>query len=346
MNEVLPGIFQIPLYKTVSDSETGAGQVYTYIIRDIERRSLMIDAGYNTEACIGDIHEALSILQIDPHRLDVIITHRHGDHCGGAAALSKLGAVIYMNPEEERHKYDCISIHFTDGMSQAQKSVLNSVGVREDITPELWMKFQAFNDYIKNTTDFLLKIPDFTFQPIAPGDVFRVADYSFEIISLKGHTYGQIGLVERGKRLLFPADQLIQGISPIVTTSMKDEHLLFSYLSSIKNLEDSFMGWKILPMHGSEITDIHKTVEKIENAYELKILSCLQRIRASQDEESILEIMKAIYSGSIEQKEMTDFVQLKMMLTKTFSLAEYLYDRKMVSRTERNGTLYYYRDLE
>lgn len=88
--------------------------------------------------------------------------------------------------------------------------------------------------------------------PIAPGDIFSCGDYHFEIVPLYGHTSGQCGLVERNKKLFFCADQVILGLTPIVITAGKDQHLLAEYFASLKELTADYTGYRFLPGHYGE----------------------------------------------------------------------------------------------
>ena len=67
------------------------------------------------------------------------------------------------------------------------------------------------------------------YKPIALGVVLHYGDYTFETIDLKGHTFGQLGLFDKEHKIFFCADQVIDGIVPIVATTYPDEHLLRDY---------------------------------------------------------------------------------------------------------------------
>ena len=59
---------------------------------------------------------------------------------------------------------------------------------------------------------------ELSFIPIHPGDILSYGGYHFEVKLLKGHTFGQCGLYEPEKKLMFMGDQLMTTIVPIVGT--------------------------------------------------------------------------------------------------------------------------------
>ena len=69
---------------------------------------------------------------------------------------------------------------------------------------------------------------------IGSGEVLRYGDYTFETVELKGHTFGQLGLFDKENKIFFCADQVIDGIVPIVATTYPDEHLLKGYFASME----------------------------------------------------------------------------------------------------------------
>ena len=101
-------------------------------------------------------------------------------------------------------------------------------------------------------------------------DVYKRQDYHFEIVPLYGHTSGQCGLVERNKKLFFCADQVILGLTPIVITAGKDQHLLAEYFASLKELTADYTGYRFLPGHYGEFTEIREETDRIISEYETR----------------------------------------------------------------------------
>lgn len=223
MIECQPGIYEVLL-------ETDRGvtnKINIFIIPGNKGgRSLMIDTGFRDERCLKTMESVLEELGIAYEDLDVFMTHKHHDHSGLASIYADRGATIYMNPLEERHPYDCLfySSGNTDPLVQAK--VLHRVGVTEEGTPQIWDMFEQVRKEVENHSGWMYEVQDFPYKPIGSGEVLRYGDYTFETVELKGHTFGQLGLFDKENKIFFCADQVIDGIVPIVATTYPDEHLL------------------------------------------------------------------------------------------------------------------------
>ena len=100
----LPGIYE----ERLSRFRDGETEINIFLIPGNHgERSLMIDAGFKDRRCLAQMERALSCLDITYDKLDVFVTHKHHDHSGLASEYAELGARILMNPEENRHHYDC-----------------------------------------------------------------------------------------------------------------------------------------------------------------------------------------------------------------------------------------------
>ena len=348
MVEVYPGIYRLEAFPSEVHKSSGTQQVFFYLIPGMlhgerQDRSLLIDTGYYTESGRTELLHALWGLGIRVEDLDVLITHKHNDHCGQAHVLQEMGATIYMNPEEDTHAYDCISLSVTQRAMAEQRDVLTRVGVTVEKEPELFETFRVFNEMLMgpDSEDIYLKVPHFTYAPVRPGEVLHYGNFNLTVIPLAGHTRGQMGLVDEEKRLCFPADGLIKGVSPIVPTVAADEHLVRKLFASLTLLKTNYADCRMFQMHGSEIDDVASAADKIIASYKRKILSIERAIQSSSDPMTVKEIAVVGYGLTGEPDDVEKFIAFKMMLTKTFSLADYLCDERYVDRFEENGVLYY-----
>ncbi len=340
--ELLPGIYRV--FLTDTTIEQGVSSIGIYIVKGApsvhEGRSLMIDTGFRRESCLQKLLQALEALRIVPEKLDVFLTHRHHDHSGLAGRLAEQGARIFMNPAEERHPYDCLAYRVSAASLQAQKKVLRSVGITEEQTPFAWQSFMKVSERVQQHGEWVLAILGFPYTAVQSGDTFIYGDYHLTAYPLKGHTYGQMGLMDREKRIFFVADQLLHGVSPIVATTYPDEHLLEGMFLSLRDIKENYADWTLLPAHGAPIEDAKKDVDCIVLSYLSKSTKARDFLKKTH-EGTVHDVAKGIYPMDDRPDSEAAFFTYKMLLTKTFSLLEYLHDLGFVQRTERDGIFYW-----
>ena len=371
--EIVPGIYRVSLHD--GSVQQGVNRIQIFIIKGKpsvhDGRSLMIDTGFKDEGCYEKLKKAFAALDITTDQLDIYLTHRHHDHSGLAEVFASEGVHLFMNPAEERHPYDCLSYRVSEDTQRAQTKVMRWVGITPDHTSYAWENFLRFSKRVKDHGEWALSISGFPYTAVKDGDVFAYGDYRFRSISLKGHTYGQIGLMEEEKHILFTADQLIHGISPIVVTTYPDEHLLESMFSSLRKIKEHYADWTIIPSHGEIIEDVRGDVDSIVYSYLnkstmaldfLKARACACRINTAGEgqgadaisrtpdeiddghgpqELTVRQVAKDIYHMEEQPEDEAVFFSYKMLITKTFSLLEYLHDQGFVHRVDRNGVLYW-----
>lgn len=337
LTELLPGMYRLVL----SSDFNSINKINIFIIpgkNPKKDRSLMVDVGFHDEDCMMNLERAMAKLEIPFSKLDVFLTHKHQDHCGLAYMVERLGARIYMSPGEGRHHYDCL--HYNEQSYRDQTMVLGYAGITEKRTPKLW---EMFTSAVKEDTLKEFNISRFNYIPVHAGDHFCYGDYVFEVIPLKGHTFGQMGLADRKAKIFFCADQIIRRIVPIVATSYKDEHLLRGYFKSLRYAKENLKDCRFFPAHNEEIQggDVGKVIDHIVFAYLEKIQIIRQIVRHGRRPMTVVQIAMLAYGMQELPKNQEQFVFLKMITSKTFSCLEYLLDEDLVMREERDGVLYW-----
>ena len=334
----LPGIYE----ERLSRFRDGETEINIFLIPGNHgERSLMIDAGFKDRRCLAQMERALSCLDITYDKLDVFVTHKHHDHSGLASEYAELGARILMNPEENRHHYDCLYYNNDKNPEEEQYQVLRSVGVTPEKTPEIWEMFMEIRRRVKENKGWEFEVTGFPFLPVRQGQRLRYGNYEFEVVPLKGQTYGQMGLYEARQHILFSADQVIDGIVPIVGTTFPDEHLLAGYLASLNQFLHVYKSCMLLPAHNEPIWDVKRVVNRILYAYNEKIELMRQILYHSRREMTVRQVGCIAYGMGEIPADTKEFVKLKMVMSKTFSCLEYLRDRDLVIRSERDGTFYW-----
>lgn len=338
MLERAPGIYEIKLcgnLKSVSEIK-----IFLIPGRD-GGRSLMVDAGFRRRECLKVMEEAMESLDITYDKLDIFLTHKHHDHCGLASVYAERGARLFMNPEEDRHCYDCLYYNHSHGSQEDQPQVLRTVGITREGTLEVWNMFMEINRRVKDDEGWEFEIPGFPYTPVKAGQVFSYGGYRFEAVPLKGHTFGQLGLFDQNHRLLFCADQVIDGIIPIVGTTYQDEHLLKGYFESLEYFKHHYADCLVLPAHKEPVKDVKRTVNRIVFAYLDKADLIKHILDHGRRRMTTREVACLAYGMEAVPRDEVQFIKLKAVVSKTFSCLEYLYDEDFAIRTPEDGILYW-----
>ncbi len=162
--EVVPGVYYI----------AGLGPSAAYEVETSEGL-VLIDSGLDPAGAVLNAETAR--LGLDLKRVKaVLLTHAHGDHTGGAAAVrSATGAKVYAGKEDA--------------------AIIRDAAPREAI-------FSTFpmTGHVPRKTPVDVELTG--------GETLRVGDTTFQVLAMPGHSPGSIGyLMERdGTRILFAGD--------------------------------------------------------------------------------------------------------------------------------------------
>ena len=145
-----------------------------------DERALVIDTGIG----IGDLKGLIEKLTDKPY--DVIMTHGHGDHTGGAAVFEK----IYMNPKD----IELFPLPPAMGMRSGYPEM---IAKREHkhypyTLPEDFCKWEEG------------KIPEIL--PLHDGQEFELGNRKVTVYECPGHTPGEMVLIDDKERILFVGD--------------------------------------------------------------------------------------------------------------------------------------------
>ncbi len=134
---------------------------------------ILVDAG--TGMHHKDILKWLSFTVNKGKVRRIVLTHRHYDHAGGAAALAKeLGAEVLMHP-------------------------LDAPAVREGDPRQTLSYMFGTNSQPVDVTE------------LEEGQVLSTGESNYEVIHTPGHTSGSISLYDREARVLLPGDTVFVG---------------------------------------------------------------------------------------------------------------------------------------
>lgn len=306
-----------------------------YVIRQNER-SLMVDTSFRYEADLRVVERMLEELGVPCQQLDVFITHDHPDHSGLVPDLAARGARIFMNPEETRKRADLLHCYLAG--EQARIDNFRTIGVTPERTPEV---YKTMMEYTNRVFSERRELPEFDFIPVYPGEELVYGPYRFEVISLKGHTYGQCGLFERSHKLLFCGDQIMTSIVPIVGSQQKDLGLLACYLDSLGTLKHEFADCRMFPCHYERILDVGREADRIILGYLDKCSIMLQVLSENRETMTTRDVGIRTYGRSEGPPDYAHFVSCTQIWAKTFSCLEYLHGEGFVVRSEKDGIIFW-----
>ena len=296
----------------------------------------MIDTSFRFDYAWKEIIDALTWLKVDYKKLDVFITHNHPDHVGYAHDLHELGATVYMNPEEATVKTDLFRCYLSH--DQADYINLRAIGVTKERYPK---------DYDQIVTNMSRRLVDrkeprtIPYTPVYPGDRLEYDEYNFEVISLKGHSIGQLGLFEKKHNLLFSGDQLMRAIVPIVTSPKKDLDLLSYYIDSLNEIKEKYHDSTILPCHYDTINNPGEEVERILLSYKERCEKILNVLKESGEWMVTRDIGVGSYNRGYMATDYSRITLCTQIWAKTFSCLEYMYMQGYLNRKEENGIIYW-----
>lgn len=232
LREIAPEIFCLKVSVNLS-----VEHVNLYIFRG--KVPTLIDTGTNAPEIYQALQEALKELGIQ--RLEqVLLTHWHVDHAGGAKTLGKEGARILIGKRDYEEWVD-----FYSG---------ESFKVFENYAKEIWgvppEPLALMLKYNRKLND-LTALPE-EVETIDIGAVIQAGNYTLKAIFTPGHTAGHLSYYEEEMGLLFSGDFLLPDVVPYPGAWLENGAVvsgLPSYLRALERVEN--LGAKAyFPAHG------------------------------------------------------------------------------------------------
>ena len=253
MNELYPGIFcnEITLPKNPLRS------LNCYLIPS-EKRNLIIDTGFNQDECKNDFLSGIEELKIKIKKTDILLTHLHSDHIGLASMAESMGARIWAGVNEREAILSSDSDEYWQFFYPLMKMYgLEKYGVVVEDHPGYRYrqeKLQACGS-------------------LSEGDMINVGDYSFEVVDLPGHTFGQIGLYERKQKLFFCGDHILDSITPNIICWDINKDALGVYLESLHKVYDYEIDF-LFTSHRQIIRDHRRRIDELLTHHDERLDEC------------------------------------------------------------------------
>jgi len=204
----------------------------------------LIDTGTKTPEALQGIREALR--QTGVERLEqVLLTHWHVDHAGGAAALAQDGAQVMISARDYTEWVD-----FVQGGAQRE---LHERIFREWAVPaEEVQAMQRIYSWLRPLTDFPGQV-----RQITPRECIAAGDYCLRPVLTPGHTAGHLAFFAEELQFLFSGDLLLPDQVPYPGVWAEGEEVvsgLPSYLESLTKVEE-LRAKAYFPAHGQADSD-------------------------------------------------------------------------------------------
>lgn len=232
LREIAPDIFRLKVSINLSEEK-----VNLYILRG--KVPTLIDTGTNIPEVYQAIQDALKELGIE--RLEqVLLTHWHVDHAGGAENLRKDGAKILIGKRDHEEWVD-----FCSGKSLKvfEKYAEHVWGVPQE---QLTMLVKS-NKVLNRLTALPEKV-----EKLEVGAVIPAGNSTLKAIFTPGHTAGHLSYYEEDLGLLFSGDFLLPDVIPYPGAWLENGAVvsgLPSYMRALDRIE--YLGARAyFPSHG------------------------------------------------------------------------------------------------
>lgn len=245
MEQVFENIYRIPVPLPGSPLR----ELNCWFVRGLPgERNLMIDCGFNHDDCEAVVRAALDALGCTMDETDIFLTHLHADHTGLCARLRTASTRVYIRACDGVQVNDLLTDKYWDDMC----AFLAPMGVPEDER----MDVHDHPGYLNRGGAPI----DFT--PVNDGWRISVGGYHFEAVDLAGHTPGQLGLWEMGRRFLIAGDHILDHISPNICLWDYDSDYLAIYLRNLKKVKTMQLK-TVLPAHRAVIKEVDARIDAL-----------------------------------------------------------------------------------
>ena len=298
--------------------------INSYVIK-AKDKNIVIDTGYNRLESRQDLLEGLKQLDIDIKDTSLILTHLHADHSG----LTNL---------------------FSDNQVDIYAGEVDGKFINQMATGEYWDLIGSFKPLyglyedeitIEDNPGYNFKLDrPVEFKTLNFGDVIEIGDYAFEVIDLKGHTPGHLGLFDRKHKIMFSGDTVLDPITPNITFWGFDyDNILNTYMETLRELKKTDVDL-LFASHRRVIDNHEERIDEILNHHQER----LEEILLSMDDKPMtIRDISAKISWRIRADGWDDFPKPQKWFAtgETMSHMEYLVLKEKVKMENIDGVLYF-----
>ena len=183
-------------------------------------RNLLIDTGFNRPECHEALLAGIRELELRPENTDVLFTHLHADHTGGAGVLEPMGFHILMGENDY--------IRVSKNRESRWKAGVERLGIPQEILQKVMNK----------NPGIIYSPPLFHAEKLKGCEVLDYGGRKLECVLTPGHTPGHICLYDREHKLMFSGDHVLFDITPNIVSWYGHRDSLGDYLDSLRLVRD------------------------------------------------------------------------------------------------------------
>lgn len=322
IERILPNIYriEIPLPKNPLRA------LNSYLIKDHDR-SLLVDTGFNLEACQIAMDQALAELGINMEETDLFITHVHTDHSGLVQHLFRPGISVWMGEDDA----ELFQSNMRENLfiNTAEK-MLHRSGLLREGSPNRPQE-EATAKYADRA-----EVP---INVVHEGDKFVRGGYTWQAVSTPGHTVGHMCLFETGQKILIAGDHILDKITPNIGLWSFEHDLLGLYIPSLDKVAALDVEL-VLPGHRNIITDVRGRIDEIKQHHVRRLQDVLQAL--GEDKKSAAQVAQRM-RWDLSYRDWDEFPLNQKMHACAEALAHlyHLVVKGQLTMSEEAGILYF-----
>jgi len=252
VSEPAPGLIRIRLPLPFQ-----LNHVYVHAVRR-DGGWMLIDTGLGDVVCMDALDDAFieaGILWRDVK--DILLTHTHPDHVGGAPELlQRTGARLWMSAGERDHLAEvATSAHVADWFTPT----VRRAGANESEIADMEEAFTSVRH------KFIPLRPD---HVLHGGETIPTGIGPLRTVLTPGHSPAHIALYQEGRRLFLSGDHVLTNITPNISW-MPERDMLGEYHDSLDRVAHLEVD-EILPSHGRAFGGLLSWVEAAKRHHEVR----------------------------------------------------------------------------
>lgn len=285
---------------------------------------LLVDCG----ADWTDGHEALAagfdLLDLDQGAVHtLVVSHLHPDHVGMSARLIRDWGCRFVMHERAAKLVE--RYNDTPGYYQRVRVIAAAHGVPQSL-------IEATTSYDRPEYMPLIDPPDHT---VSDGDEIDLgASRRLEVLHTPGHEPAHICLRDSLSGVFFSGDHVLPRISPVVMYDPEFGDVLGDYMGSLQRLVDLRIA-TTYPAHGTLIDNGADRARQILLHHDRRLLDMAGLVKES--DATAWDVMLKSFRPNL------DPIQARLAFLETVAHLDHLHRAGRISRTERNGVIFYTR---